>query len=200
VPAIEEIHMTRRSNMVDRQVRERPLLLSKYWVNQILLMNKEQTRRPARFHELECPYGAVGDRLWVREAWQIFKRAPAERRGYFELRPWLQPIPRKRPDSGFAIKYSADVFNEGPWRPSIHMPRWASRIELRITDTDKEPLQSITKSDAMKEGLPDVRHWRQHWIAGWDAVYAARGYPYASNPWVWVVSFRVESIVDNPFH
>jgi len=79
---------------------------------------------------IRCPYGSPGDRLWVREAWG--------------------------PLSG-GVTYRAMAFTECPdgarWRPSIHMPRWASRLTLEVTDVRVERLQSISGVDALAEGI-----------------------------------------------
>lgn len=86
----------------------------------------------------ECPYGQPGDRLWVRETWRV---RGGEEYEYQQHRP--------------SVMYRADMvdFEQYGWRPSIFMPRWASRITLEITNIRVERLQSITAMDAVSEGI-----------------------------------------------
>jgi hypothetical protein len=126
-----------------------------------------------------CPFGVVGDRLWVRETWsQIPEMKPS---GYFSNPKWVDRV----------AWYAADCDKPtwgGKWRPSIHMPRWASRITLEITGIKVERLNSIGVSDAKAEGIvAPTRHigaFRDLWelINGPDS--------WDDNPWVWVVSFK----------
>lgn len=151
-------------------------------------------------HEVECPYGAPGDLLWVRESACI---APPGF-GYTELSDIRDDAGRQRivqfvathPDTGYAHDYGIKV------TPSIHMPRWASRLTLRVTDVRVERLQDMTAQDAIDEGTPSRGIDRDHpSIASalmylddfknlWDARNAKRGYGWDANPWVWVISFE----------
>jgi hypothetical protein len=176
-------------------MKERPILLSGEWVRRILEGNKSQTRRPI-FRDgddehhmpwrvggthwqdgdelLTCPFGAVGDRLWVRETWTPF-------------------IFEDESGSPLVVFYRAacpDLTNPGPWKSSRFMPRWASRIDLAITDVRAERLQSMKLRHALAEGVESVDEFRE----GWEAIYGKRGHPWASNPWVWVVAFDVLEI------
>lgn len=130
-----------------------------------------------------CPYGNVGDRLWVRETWLPFDR---------DHRP---------PD----YTYRADITPEGDdirveyircgrnylWRPSIHMPRAASRITLEITGVRVERLQDISEADAMAEGVPFSLMGSTHRI-GFENLWQSINGPesWSANPWVWVIEFR----------
>ncbi len=143
----------------------------------------------------KCPYGGVGDRLWVREPWGAS--------GYGRLLPIDRDVMQNRlvygEDAGWQCK-----------RPSIFMPRWASRILLEITELRAERLQEITDKDARAEGVEFINKlgyaaWRNY-IGGenepldspiasfqtlWDSLNAKRGYPWAKNNWVWPIRFRM---------
>ena len=141
-----------------------------------------------------CPYGQSGDVLWVRETWAA--HATLNRVKPSELSP------------NVAIYYRATYHNDShfTWRPSIFMPRWASRIDLEITGVRVERLQSISEADALAESVDQALLGNVGWLgtdapkdAGysyramfsklWDRIYAKRA-TWESNPWVWVVEFR----------
>lgn len=160
------------------------------------------------------PYGQPGDRLWVRETWQQIER---NTRKFSEFA--IVDTPMK---SAGGLIYAADELAEEPpaWRPSIHMPRWACRLELEVTGVRVERLCEISDEDAIKEGVIG-----QECIVGangnggihheeWGYRYHSVGSPldgeghesaseaflagdWASqyvdaNPWVWVVDFHPE--------
>ena len=120
-----------------------------------------------------------GDRLWVRES-----------------------IDRMSEQGDAEIGYMADWPGDDPrglgWRPSIHMPRWASRITLIVTEVRVQRLQAISRGDAMAEGCPfsnmadgpDPRDWYRDL---WNDLNAKRGYGWDTNPWVVAVSFQVRA-------
>ena len=110
-----------------------------------------------------------------------------------------------------SLVYRADNIGGDGWRPSIHMPRWASRITLEVLSVRVERVQEINPRDAMDEGIG--RHWDGHkyWWENyqgecnflgnnegplksfeslWDSINAKRGYGWDKNPWVWVVEFK----------
>ncbi len=144
---------------------------------------------------LVCPYGGVGDRLWVREGYCIGNNKRGEYANIiyksacepFYLRvDWNEWLEKEVNKGGYISK----------WRPSIHMPRWASRINLEITEVRVERVQEITEEDCIVEGCPHalmmlptvpMQKWYEHL---WDSLNAKRGYGWSANPWVWVVSFR----------
>ncbi len=167
--------------------------------------------------EAACPYGQPGDRLWVRETWTDVNMcgAPAlayradedirdlmEEPGFLDDRgafnyddPRVKPYP-------FACWYAE--LDQARWRPSIHMPRWASRILLEITAVRVERLQDISEEQALAEGVrgEPCDHARQACadIGCWgDTAKGAFGFlweslkgegSWAANPWVWVVEFK----------
>lgn len=201
---------------------ERPILFSGAMVRALLAGAKTQTRRvvklrgaevvdereadlwpwsPQHDEWLTCPYGAPGDRLWVRETW-----APAP-----PIAPLLRHVgasPRPEPKSLY--RANPEQANLGvTWRPSIHMPRWASRITLEVTGVRVERLQDVSEEDARAEGaasrispggdlagafealpgevLPPI-DYRAHFRDLWRSINGADSWK--SNPWVWVVEFK----------
>lgn len=198
--------------------RERPILFSGPMVRAILAGRKMQTRRaikpqPSRHHwenlpgyefRVEgpyqmndgrmgvrfshriqqnrnddgivwsmCPFGSPGDRLWVRETW-MQDHLSEHRRALYKASCGNTPQGQR-------------------WRPSIYMPRWASRIALQIVDVRVERLCSISRGDAMAEGCP-----HQNMMAGtspvvwfselWERINGEGSW--SANPWVWVVEFK----------
>jgi hypothetical protein len=138
---------------------------------------------------MRCPYGKPGDRLWVREKWTYEGESlDAARASHEDMMPGL---------SGGIDYYASESIPEifPRWYPSIHMPRWASRITLEITGARMERLQDMGNADAIAEGAPDslreltktsrplawfIRLWESiNGPAAWDA-----------NPWVWVIEFK----------
>ena len=212
-------------------MKERPILFNGEMVRAILDGRKTQTRRVVKpapemvaDHSIEpwegdpgilqkllaqngrnCPFGQPGDLLWVRETHAIVPRTAYTHSAGVEqvLRPH--------------DNHDAAVFREGwerskpgRWRPSIHMPRWASRITLEITDVRVERLQDISEDDARSEGcnaplyvndnrgrwgpprgetlssaFPSAKHW---FSCLWESINGAGSW--AKNPWVWVVEFK----------
>lgn len=189
-------------------MKERPILFNGAMVRAILDGRKTQTRRvmkpqptavdesgqwygrnPQSLQNRTCPYGQEGSRLWVREAW-------AARLDQDHLSPSQLP-------HGMTVGYWADGPGKccntgcagaaGRVRASMHMPRWASRILLEITNVRVERLQEISNDDALAEGINrpiDMRYPVDEFRALWDSINAARGFGWDVNPWVWCVSFK----------
>jgi hypothetical protein len=150
-----------------------------------------------RTKRLFCPYGDPGGRLWVRETWGVVPHPPSD----------AEHICRVGPD-GTGATWRAEWLGEPTnykWRPSIHMPRWASRLNLEVTAVRAQRLQDISGDDARAEGfsaepmparvngkLGQVAIFEpRRWFATlWDAINAKRA-AWAENPWVWAISFRV---------
>lgn len=180
-------------------MKERPILFSAPMVRAILDGRKTQARRIVKFptwadqyEPIEinmaglpeciciktgclsgicCHYGIPGDRLWVRETHMIHADE---------------------------IAYAATdqpLVGCDKWRPSIHMPRWASRITLEVVAVRVERLQEISPDDALREGVFDYA--QQHNLGGywttafsrlWESVNSPKSW--SANPWVWVVEFK----------
>lgn len=160
--------------------------------------------------KVRCPYAdRPGDRLWVREAFTIGYPVHPDATEYSAI-PWTGADPQR----DGKVFYRAS-FDEKPdearmvWRPSIHMPRWASRITLEVTDVRVERLQDISPKDAIAEGLtfrpgthgsygvPGLNDdnplfWRispvDAYMHLWESINGPGSWD--ANPWVWVVEFR----------
>lgn len=198
-------------------MKERPILFSAPMVLALLAGTKTQTRRivkpqpagaplggkpfddgarvgnwwfpagpdqaPFATFEKRCPYGVPGDRLWVREAFS-YETLDVDRNGF--MAPWYWAD--GNPTSGDFTKP----------KPSIHMPRWACRLTLEITDVRVERLQDISYEDCRDEGTicpihGDVRHvacsgLRDGYRTLWESINGPGSW--AANPWVWAVSFQ----------
>lgn len=181
-------------------MKERPILFSAPMVRTILAGTKTQTRRavkhaPALHHGNTawdmtiCPYGRPGDRLWVREAHTFCPRLPS-------MKKWSHT-----PEEARVIYGTDDVWMSGPYgpfqpkkRPSIHMPRWASRITLEVVAVRVERLNEITAGDCIAEGI--IESEAPQYVFGlWEAyrdLWESINGPgsWIANPWVWVIEFR----------
>lgn len=213
------------------QIKERPILFSAPMVRAILEVRKTVTRREVKkraaldclaagfepaFLALPgnadlCPYGKPGDRLWVRETFAF-----ADKSGSHDAAPddhWRPARPGMEPEIYRCWYRASDGHTaDGFWKPSIHMPRWASRILLEITDVRVERLQDISGAQAIAEGIVGVAFrpddgWpictgymvgpddgktslettaAKAFAGLWDSV----GGDWNANPWVWVVEFK----------
>ncbi|EAA7245970.1 hypothetical protein FNH63_22785 [Salmonella enterica subsp. salamae] len=187
-------------------MKERGMIFNGEMVRAILDGRKTQTRRPikwkqTRFTEMAerddgslwpwaedcerggdiwfaCPFGEVGDRIWVRET---FCAVPDH----------------EEPAGCSALLYAADGNGPyGKWTPSIHMPRWASRLTLEITGVRVERLNAISEEDAQAEGVqpacyeitPPEAAYRVSFGEVWRSIYGEESW--AANPWVWVIEFK----------
>jgi len=208
-------------------MKERPILFSGPMIRAILEGRKTQTRRPLKgcgvFVDTEmnmpppvptddgwqfadgtlvrCQWRA-GDRLWVRETWRFFSETKIQYR-----------CDEKIESRGRECEVSANAFfRRGgasllAWHPSIHMPRWASRLTLEVTGVRVERLRDISEADARAEGIVDggcltcgepepCNCWNPEpsavdsfvWL--WQSIHGPDSWH--ANPWVWVVEFRRE--------
>lgn len=149
--------------------------------------------------DIECPYGAVGDRLWVRETF-----AETEAEAGEDCLVYSADMAIAQQDHLGVLHFSPNKWTVDAsagyyaprWKPSIHMPRWASRITLEITDISVERLQEIGMADAHSEGgCADAGHlpWigcRQDFRQLWNGINEKRGSGWDVNPWVWVIEFK----------
>jgi len=154
-------------------------------------------------YELTTPYGQLGDRLWVRETWKIIGLDHTPNNYRLEIqyksdskRRWF--CVGKREFDKYSINPTSAWGADDKWRPSIFMPRWASRITLEIINIRVERVQDISEEDAMTEGAtpilvdPDGGSCPhiEGYIKLWDSINAKRGYGWDTNPYVWVIEFK----------
>lgn len=182
---------------------EKPILFSGAMVRAILEGRKSQTRRvvkpPAPFTStdadldiqwavggMKCPYGKPGDHLWVREMWKP--------RGVGQGCATTPVI--------YAAEYTFPnvVKAMRPWKTSIFMPRWASRITLEIVEVRVQRLQDISEEDARAEGVGPLRADGRMLYGAypasdefadlWDSINMKRGFGWNGNPFVWAITFK----------
>jgi len=199
-------------------MKERPILFKGEMVQAILAGTKTQTRRLVKLTDTDrvreirscrnwhlddpnaamaCPYGQRGDRLWVRETYRF---------------DGLDPNIGMKEKDPETVQYREDEDDEFvAWRPSIFMPRWASRITLEITGVRVERLNNISEADAMAEGVaqdnqpdPCNNMWcvKGTQVQGWNSAKSACAAlwesingpgSWAANPFVWVIEFTKRS-------
>ena len=222
------------------EVKERGMIFNDEMVRAILEGRKTQTRRIMKNQPAEvgpeapvmvrkigagfqwygadgvssvfnCPFGIVGDRIWVRETWAILgnedgcsvdwndnlcrgdeKSAARIYRASCEQKPGDYGL-WSIPDDADWKPHTVNEKFDGGWRPSIHMPRWASRILLEITNVRVERLNDISECDARAEGAPTEstligdKHY-PGFRSLWKSIYGEDSWN--ANPWVWVIEFE----------
>ncbi len=146
-----------------------------------------------------CPFGAVGDRIWVREAFRVHSRATDVATLVYkasERNSWTEQTRR------VPVAVCNKPATPEKWTPSLHMPRWASRILLEITDVRVERLNAISHADAIAEGAPPSHpsidcvsqeygfpDFSRSWFGQtWQHIYGEESRD--ANPWVWVIEFK----------
>jgi len=161
---------------------------------------------------VKCPYGKVGDLLWVRETWCLTQPTHPESYHFGYRAGGVMPY------SDWEASEKYDYATPDQWKPSIHMPKDAARIWLRITDVRVERLHKITEGDAVKEGIqkayPDTidgdlakMYWSytekgrllsaiRSFQSLWQSINGEDSW--SANPWVWVVEFEVISTTGKP--
>ncbi|HHU0322947.1 TPA: hypothetical protein ACT9XL_000162 [Klebsiella aerogenes] len=209
---------------------ERGMIFNGEMVRAILDGRKTQTRRPikwkqTRFTEIgeredgskwpwsedaehacdywhPCPFGAVGDRIWARETFRVHSRATDVATLVYKAsvrNSWTEQTHR------VPVAVCNKAATPEKWTPSLHMPRWASRILLEITDVRVERLNAISEEDARAEGIidggclncgepepcgcanpePDAT---DAFAYLWQSIYGQENWN--ANPWVWVIEFK----------
>lgn len=164
-----------------------------------------------------CPFGGPGDRLWVRECWAHYQPVLSIKKADGRLITEISDGCAAYKADGYetiadlrehlllmlGIGCQAIEIRGNKWRPSIHMPRWASRINLDVTAVRVERVQDITEENAIAEGVvPHAYSWpkgtppnnardcgglhRNGFRNLWDSIYAKKGCGWDANPWVWV--------------
>lgn len=205
--------------------KERPILMNGSMVRAVLDGSKTQTRRIVKQLDpregavttggngqpmaacwayggpaIPCPYGVPGEHLWVRETWYCddyrIQSGP-----YFEV-DGARELLAYRADGERPYEAEQPV-----WRPSIHMPRWASRILLEIASVRVERLQDISDVDIEAEGIDmdalaeaqdrydaiakdDNASGRATLRTAWRDLWESTGGDWGANPWCWVISFK----------
>ncbi len=171
----------------------------------VVLGEKDHTGMNPVLGALSCPFGAVGDRIWVREAFRVHSLATDVATLAYkasERNSWTEQTHR------VPVAVCNKPATPEKWTPSLHMPRWASRILLEITDVRVERLNAISEEDARAEGIidggclncgepepcgcanpePDAT---DAFAYLWQSIYGQESWN--ADPWVWVISFeRVE--------
>ena len=128
------------------------------------------------------PY-EINDRLWVREAWR--PSAPPEPATIYYRAGGFKDVLDHKDD----LRVNGND-RPGVWRPSIYMPRWASRIALDVISVRAERLQRINEADAISEGC-SLFNPVADFAMLWDSINAKRGFGWDANPWVWVLEFKM---------
>lgn len=163
-----------------------------------------------------CPYGKPGDRLWVRETW--FADPPYDGTwdecGFSDgIIENFSVLPERFKSPEFVLYKSTWKGVDLRWRSTIHMPRWASRINLEVVNIRVERVQDISEQDAVAEGWLGGNGWpggeaarftvtrlkhsasglqAQEWFTRrWNLINAKRGYGWNTNPLVWVIEFKI---------
>lgn len=144
---------------------------------------------------IRCPFGAPGDRLWVREKFSYHVRITDP-----------DYLPPDYPEQAMGVWYWADGNPDwGDWkRPSSssQMPRWASRLTLEVLNVRVVRVQDITNDEVFAEGITPFEGVHSHQSAEawdpiyyyrdlWDSIYAKKGLGWDVNPWIWLCDFKV---------
>jgi hypothetical protein len=152
------------------------------------------------YHRMDStpgPYGPVGSLLWVRETCHAQHLPISGLDGVAYKADGAFLGIEKTEESAKAWMSMRHYRGRSKWDhrgntvPSIHMPRWASRITLEVTALRVERLQSITANDARAEGFDGDKAPQFPFSVAWDSIYKSKGYGWDNNPWVWAYEFKV---------
>lgn len=187
-----------RKTQTRRVVKPQPEREDTFWKSEAGWFGVDETTK-TRGPNLQCPYGQPGERLWVREGWR------------------LVDADHTNPHGGQFAAYRADSdATDSKWKSPLFMPRWASRLLLEVVAVRVERLHQLSWEDARAEGVMPAPHrcppsmldpcplgskpeshsparsdcYKCGYRDGWQSLNAKRGFPWDSNPWVWVVEFR----------
>ena len=180
------------------------------WVSDDAEFQAEHSGWPDCSEQFACPYGKPGDHLWVRETFALECDVDGGEPPFSDGRPtqkaepedemysnwcWTQPHYRATDPTPELVcvderHHCGDDICLHPWRPSIHMPRWAARLTLEITDVRVQRLQEISEADARAEGF-GVAFGPGMFSRAFDSYWSAINGPgsWEANPWVWAISF-----------
>lgn len=208
-------------------MKEHPILFSTPMVQAILAGKKTQTRRIVKHHlddrgvrtfnkpfedwhgrEVKCPYGNIGDRLWVRERfypydWTEEGGIRKDESGFLYYSDTCDPRPFGMEDETCVHEFGDNKKDWPSWKPSIHMPRTACRINIEITNIRVERLQDISNDDAKSEGAKDhLNSSDLNLMSGIDKDYKLPS-PFGEHQFgfmaLWCKINGVESWIENPF-
>lgn len=182
IKAQHEVSRRKKSLPSEHAIRFTQSMNPQCWIEQLpvdlrlLYPNSQPTTINGASYR--CPYGQVGDRLWVREAFYYDESAELREDGlFYKADEWMRKAVEDAMES---------------WQSPIFMPRWASRITLEITNIRVERLQEISykEEEAQKEGV-DMYEDRLSFVAEFIDLWNSLNpkYPWESNPWVWVLEF-----------
>ena len=163
----------------------KPIIFSTPMVRAIVAGVKTQTRRVTEKQRYE-----IGDVLYVREAFH-----PANLCHWPDL-PNTKYVDKDGYDVWAFYRAHFDRCVTWSWKPSIHMPKAAARLFLKVTDVRRQHLQKITVGDIYAEGVTTFPHQSYRaeihriWIKLWDSINAKRGFGWESNPLVWAYTFE----------
>lgn len=173
-----------RKTQTRRIVKPQPELTERSgfsWKGMLYGAGSDDRETNRNFAHVKCPHGKPGDRIWVRETWaEAGASAP-------DLKLYRANYPDHVPSSYENVPPTDEIL----WTPSIHMPRWASRILLEITDVRVERLRSMSQADARAEGVIAASGPMEAGLAFrelWDSIYGEESW--LANPWVWVIEFK----------
>lgn len=167
-------------------------------------------------HRIRCPFGQPGDRLWVRETWCPLDYPEHAQSHVLPKGAWVLGDTQRNGVAYRATSVNTNGEEDGEskrcreemgykWKPSIHMPRWACRLTLKVTQVRVERLQQISEQDALAEGIEShpmvdaALEPRENRLSVgqilfsqiWDSLNLKRGFGWDTNCWVWVVSFEI---------
>lgn len=169
-----------RKTMTRRVIKPQPVLVQDKtnMCSELFQWGKETDIVNAEGLIYYCPYGRVGDKLWVKETWATEKRldhlSPSELGRASDVPLWYKADSDQR-----------SLLEKGKWRSGRFMPRWVSRILLEITEIRVDRVDQISYEDAKAEGCISISDF----AILWNSLNAKRGYSFNNSDWIWVISF-----------